>query len=426
MFSQAVLTFHHGLLGVPLNSEGNAVMSAPDYDLVTIGGGLGGAALAKVMAEAGARVLVLEREPRFRDRVRGEFLAPWGVAEAQQLAIADLLRRCGCDAPSVEMGLGQPRDLRSTTPQGLPAIGFSHPEMQEVLLQAAASAGAHVRREVVVTAVEPGHPPRGRVQASGSDPGTLSGRLVVAADGRNSTVRSSARFVVKRDPHPFLFAGVLLTGLAMPRDLSHYCFNPGLAMAAAIVYEGAARFRAYLAYPTESIERLQGEQALGRFLEYSRRATPCPHFYDGVARAIGPLASFPCDEDEVDHPYKDGVALIGDAAATSDPTYGQGMSLTLRDVRTLSNQLLSNSDWDAAANQYALEHRRYFSVIHTSCSWLRQIFLEQGPGADQRRAAAMPLIAEDPTRIPDHIMSGPELPIDDDVRARFFGEPALR
>ena len=109
-----------------------------------------------------------------------------------------------------------------------------------------------------------------------------------------------------------------------------------------------------------------------------------------------------------------------------DPTYGQGMSLTLRDVRTLSNQLLSNSDWDAAANTYTLEHRRYFSVIHTSCSWLRQIFLEQGPGADQRRAAAMPLIAEDPTRIPDHIMSGPELPIDDDVRARFFGEPALR
>ena len=38
-------------------------MSAPDYDLVTIGGGLGGAALAKVMAEAGARVLVLEQEP---------------------------------------------------------------------------------------------------------------------------------------------------------------------------------------------------------------------------------------------------------------------------------------------------------------------------------------------------------------------------
>jgi menaquinone-9 beta-reductase len=35
----------------------------------------------------------------------------------------------------------------------------------------------------------------------------------------------------------------------------------------------------------------------------------------------------------------------------------------------------------------------------------------------------MPLIQEDPSRIPDHIISGPELPINESVRARFFGEP---
>ena len=49
------------------------------------------------------------------------------------------------------------------------------------------------------------------------------------------------------------------------------------------------------------------------------------------------------------------------------------------------------------------------------------MFQEQGPEADQRRAMALSLIASDPTRIPDHIMSGPELPIDDHVRSRFFG-----
>ena len=57
-------------------------MSA-SYDIITVGGGLGGAALAKAMADRGYRVLVLERETRFKDRVRGEWLAPWGVAEAQ-------------------------------------------------------------------------------------------------------------------------------------------------------------------------------------------------------------------------------------------------------------------------------------------------------------------------------------------------------
>ena len=35
-------------------------METTNYDIITIGGGLGGAALAKVMADSGARVLVLE------------------------------------------------------------------------------------------------------------------------------------------------------------------------------------------------------------------------------------------------------------------------------------------------------------------------------------------------------------------------------
>jgi 2-polyprenyl-6-methoxyphenol hydroxylase-like FAD-dependent oxidoreductase len=395
-------------------------MSTSHYDVVTVGGGLGGAALAMAMAKAGARVLILERETKFKDRVRGEFLAPWGVAEAQRLGVADLFRKSGHNVPFMEMGLGRPRDLPSTTPQGVPAMGVSHPEMQELLLQAAVSAGAHVRREAVVTAVETGELPRVQVHQSGSLE-TVTARLVVAADGRNSAVRKWARFSVTRDPHPFFFAGVLLTGLAAPHDVGYYCFNPAVAMAAASIYEGADRFRAYLAYPSQDVDRLQGEQALPRFLDYSRRTTAFPNVYDGDLHPIGPLASFPCDEDWVEHPYQDGVALIGDAAATTDPVYGQGLSLTLRDVHTLSKRLLSDSRWDTAGNEYASEHRRYFSAIHTSCGWLRQMFQEQGPEADQRRAIALSLIASDPTRIPDHIMSGPELPIDDNVRSRFFG-----
>jgi flavin-dependent dehydrogenase len=53
-----------------------------DYDVITVGGGLGGAALAKVLATKGLRVLVAERERQFKDRIRGEVMWPWGVGGA--------------------------------------------------------------------------------------------------------------------------------------------------------------------------------------------------------------------------------------------------------------------------------------------------------------------------------------------------------
>src|SRR5215475_11017260 len=64
---------------------------AETYDVITIGGGLAGAALAKRLAENGVRVLVLEREVAFRDRVRGEQMHCWGVAEARTLGLYQLL-----------------------------------------------------------------------------------------------------------------------------------------------------------------------------------------------------------------------------------------------------------------------------------------------------------------------------------------------
>jgi 2-polyprenyl-6-methoxyphenol hydroxylase-like FAD-dependent oxidoreductase len=70
-------------------------MSSTSYDIITVGGGLGGVALAKAMAENGARVLVLESETKFRDRVRGEAIVSWGVAEAKNLGIYDVMKAAG-------------------------------------------------------------------------------------------------------------------------------------------------------------------------------------------------------------------------------------------------------------------------------------------------------------------------------------------
>ena len=47
------------------------------YEVIVIGGGIAGSALAKVLAAQGIEVLILERERLFKDRVRGEGMHPW-------------------------------------------------------------------------------------------------------------------------------------------------------------------------------------------------------------------------------------------------------------------------------------------------------------------------------------------------------------
>ena len=142
----------------------------------------------------------------------------------------------------------------------------------------------------------------------------------------------------------------------------------------------------------------------------------------GSTVVSGPLATFSGAAKWVDHPYKEGVALVGDAAATSDPTWGEGLSLTMRDVRVLRDALLDHDDWDAAGHAYAVEHDRHYGVVHMVDNWMTQLFMETGAEADARRARAFPLIAQDGTRMPDLFALGPDVPADETARQRLFGE----
>jgi hypothetical protein len=53
---------------------------------------------------------------------------------------------------------------------------------------------------------------------------------------------------------------------------------------------------------------------------------------------------------------------------------------------------------------------------------MTDMFLRSGPEAHARRARALPRITGDPTRAPNHLFSGPDLPWSEEIRARFYGE----
>jgi 2-polyprenyl-6-methoxyphenol hydroxylase-like FAD-dependent oxidoreductase len=412
-------------------------MPQPQYDIVTVGGGLGGSALAMAMAQHGARVLVLEQEKRFRDRVRGEGILPWGVEEMRRLGIYELLRdRCGRECRYLVTGslhfttasspLGERtgmarRDLVATTPQHAPSLSFFHPAMQETMLAAAAAAGAEVRRGVTVIAITPGVPGSVRF-ANGGRVEEIHARLIVGADGRNSMVRKWGRFGVRHDPQWWLIAGVLLEGVAEFDESTLYIIASMRTGREAILFPlGEKRARAYLIYEANAGPRLSGETALPHFIAESV-GTGIPAEFYGNVRAAGPLATFNGADHWIEHPYRNGIALIGDAAASSDPTFGQGLSLTVRDVRVLRDYLLADNDWDAACNAYAGEHDCHYGAIHRVSGWWNAIFWDRARDAELRRKSLLPLLARAPARIPDHFFGGPDLPADETTRRLFFGE----
>jgi len=65
------------------------------FDVVVVGGGIAGSVVAGVLARSGVRMLVAEKESRFRDRIRGESTYPWGMAEAARLGAGAVFEQAG-------------------------------------------------------------------------------------------------------------------------------------------------------------------------------------------------------------------------------------------------------------------------------------------------------------------------------------------
>ena len=400
---------------------------ATDFDIITVGGGLGGAALAGAMAAAGKRVLVVEAETEFRDRVRGEQMTSWGVADAEALGIRELLlKACAHEAPYWQTYIGpmaiENRDLRETTPQGLANMTFYHPAMQETLLTVAQQKGATVMRGARARGVEPGDEPAVVVERDGKSE-RYTARLVVGCDGRNSNVRKWSGFEIEQEPDRMQLSGLLMDGVGMPEDTLFVVLDIEGGTGSIFFPQGDGRVRTYFASRVSDGPRFSGENDVPAYTGRLRAAAPEGGQWFKNAKPAGPLATFNGAEDYVRLPYARGVALIGDAAGTSDPTWGQGLSLTLRSARVLRDELLATDDWNAAGESYARRQAECFDHIRKCETWFTTFFYTPGPEADAIRQRAFPLIAQDGTRIPDTMQSGPEhAPATEEARRRFFGE----
>jgi menaquinone-9 beta-reductase len=344
------------------DDHGGVTMQA--CDVVVVGGGIGGAALAKALAADGLDVVVLEASIEYQDRVRGESLMPWGVAEARALDVEEVLLAAGAHvAPAwlhydavvpTEVTAANPIPVGFMVPDVAGTLNLRHPDACAALAAAAVAAGATVLRGVTDVKVAPGPDPTVAFTSVGGERVELAARLVVGADGRASVVRRQVGIPLHRQAEVHMIAGLLVDGLEdVPDDADFLAGDGDLFMAA--FHQGGGRLRIYLCPGLAQRHRFSGPGGVDEFLAAS--AFGCLPFGDQLARSkpAGPIATYPGDESWVEHPAVDGVVLVGDAAGWNNPVIGQGLSITLRDARMVRDVVRGGDLRPAAFGPYACE-----------------------------------------------------------------------
>jgi menaquinone-9 beta-reductase len=362
--------------------------------VVIVGAGIGGSALATVLARAGIAVTILEKSLVHVDHVRGEWLAPWGVAETQRLGLYETLLAAGGHHLARHIGYGDDIDPATAESQLLdfkafegagfkPPLCMRHPDMCDLLNVEAIKAGAELLRGVTdlqVAAAAPEVRFRHDVIEHKLNP-----LIVIGADGRNSTVRGQVGIEQHRDPTHHLMAGMLVDNTTgWPADLQIFGTEARINFLA--FPQSSERVRLYICYATEDKKRFAGADNQARFLDAFRLASVPGSEYLANGTPSGPCNSYGNEDSWTDVPYVPGVVLIGDAAGHNDPIIGQGLSIAYRDVRIVRDLMLENHNWTTDLfRPYAEERRERMRRLRLTASTFSILSVEFGDHARERR-----------------------------------------
>ncbi|HEU4428939.1 MAG TPA: FAD-dependent monooxygenase, partial [Myxococcota bacterium] len=110
-----------------------------------------------------------------------------------------------------------------------------------------------------------------------------------------------------------------------------------------------------------------------------------------------PCRTYPNQDTWIDVPVADGVALIGDAAGHNDPITGQGLSISLRDVRVVRDLLLGAARLSSAAlAPYADERRERMRRLRFAAAVQARLTVEFDDSARALRADILARVEKEP------------------------------
>jgi 2-polyprenyl-6-methoxyphenol hydroxylase-like FAD-dependent oxidoreductase len=360
------------------------------FDVVVVGGGIAGSSLACALAREGLAVSVLEASLEYEDRVRGESMMPWGVDEARNLGVEEVLldagahvsgmwKRYGVDAPD-----GAELPVAIMRP-GIPGtLNLRHPDACQALVDAAAAAGAHVLRGVGDVTVTSGA--RASVSVEHADGQlSLTTPLVIGADGRNSVVRRQCGIELERQAPISYIAGLLLDGLDdVPND--HDVVVGAGDLMLLLFHQQGGRARAYVCAGASARSSFAGADGGRRFLDaWSGSSYPWADVVCAATEA-GPCKTYAGDDTWTAEPFADGVVLIGDAAGWNDPIIGQGLSIAMRDARTVRDLIADGARRPTDFAPYAEERLGRMERVRLVADMMAVSQCEDADNREARRA----------------------------------------
>jgi len=314
-------------------------MSEREHDLVIVGGGPVGAALAIALSGSGYDVLLLEARPQLGAAGDGRTLA---MSYGSRLTLQRLgaWNRVEPATPIRSIHVSQRggfgRALLAADDVGLPALGYvvSYGRLQKAL----ATSGAAPHAGASVDDIELSTDHVAIRFRRGDEKHALRARLLVIADGGASLGKRAGAAIKVRDYRQ----EAIVATVATSKPHGHRAFErfTGDGPVALLPFE--ERYALVWTATPEAAARITGLNDRS-FLE--RLQT---HFGDRAGRflSVAVRARFPLALKYAANPVLPRSVLLGNAAQSLHPIAGQGFNLGLRDAWELADLLLHRDDLD--------------------------------------------------------------------------------